>query len=323
MKPVIAITVGDYNGIGPEIALKSLLHPAVRKACECILVGPGEAFAYAHRRLKIPVTSPFVLYAPSETPTVRVQPGHISASAGLAAGRALEAASSLALSGAASAIVTGPVSKRALHLAGFMYPGQTEMLQHLTRARNVAMMLVSPRLKVGLVTIHLPLRQVPDQITRKVVTEKVALVHQALHQDWLIRSPRIAVLSLNPHAGEDGDLGTEESRTIIPAVQQLRRSKIRCEGPFPGDAFFGRFDYKAWDAVVAMYHDQGLIPLKQMAGGKAVNYSAGLPVIRTSPAHGTAMDIAGKNLADCESMVEAILLAARIARHRQQHRSRN
>jgi 4-hydroxythreonine-4-phosphate dehydrogenase len=323
MKPVIAITVGDYNGIGPEIALKSLVHPAVRKTCQCILVGPGEAFAYARHRMKIPVNPPFVLYAPSGTRNVRIQPGHVSASAGHAAGRALQAATSLALSGAASAIVTGPVSKRALHLAGFMYPGQTEMLQHLTRATSVAMMLVSPCMKVGLVTIHLPLRQVPNHITRKLVTEKIVTVHQALRNDWLVRSPRIAVLSLNPHAGEDGDLGREESRTIIPAIQQLRRSKIRCEGPFPADAFFGRFDHKAWDAVVAMYHDQGLIPLKQTAGGKAVNYSAGLPVIRTSPGHGTAMDIAGKGVADCESMVEAILLAAMIARHRQQHRSRN
>jgi 4-hydroxythreonine-4-phosphate dehydrogenase len=323
MKPVIAITVGDYNGIGPEIALKSLVHPAVRKTCQCILVGPGEAFAYARHRMKIPVNPPFVLYAPSGTRNVRIQPGHVSASAGHAAGRALQAATSLALSGAASAIVTGPVSKRALHLAGFMYPGQTEMLQHLTRATSVAMMLVSPCMKVGLVTIHLPLRQVPNHITRKLVTEKIVTVHQALRNDWLVRSPRIAVLSLNPHAGEDGDLGREESRTIIPAIQQLRRSKIRCEGPFPADAFFGRFDHKAWDAVVAMYHDQGLIPLKQTAGGKAVNYSAGLPLIRTSPGHGTAMDIAGKGVADCESMVEAILLAAMIARHRQQHRSRN
>jgi 4-hydroxythreonine-4-phosphate dehydrogenase len=323
MKPVIAITVGDYNGIGPEIALKSLLHPAVRKSCQCILVGPGEAFAYARHRLNIPVKPPFVLYTPSGTQSVRIQPGRISSGAGHAAGRALEAATSLALSGTVSAIVTGPVSKRALHLAGFMYPGQTEMLQHLTRARSVAMMLVSPRMKVGLVTIHLPLRQVPYKITRKLVTEKVVLVHQALRKDWLIRSPRIALLSLNPHAGENGDLGTEETRIILPAVRQLRRSRIRVEGPYPADAFFGRFDHKAWDAIMAMYHDQGLVPLKQTAGGKAVNYSAGLPVIRTSPGHGTAMDIAGKGVADCGSMVEAILLAAMIARHRQQHGSRH
>jgi 4-hydroxythreonine-4-phosphate dehydrogenase len=222
--------------------------------------------------------------------------------------------------GHADAVVTAPVSKQALHLAGIRVPGQTEMLQQLTRSKQVAMMLVSPTLRVGLVTIHVPLRAVSSTLTADLLLSRCMLVYDALRGDWRISRPRLAVLGLNPHAGEGGDIGTEEQRLILPAIAALRRKGIRAEGPFPADAFFARYAPGSYDAVIAMYHDQGLIPIKMSAGGRAVNVSVGLPIVRTSPDHGTAFDIAGRGIADPRSMVEAIRLAVLIARNRRRGR---
>ena len=332
MKPSIAITVGDYNGIGPEVALRSALLPRIRRICTPILVGPLEAFAATARGLRmdirfqswpcqrrIPRRTLLILDVASPLP-VSVVPGAVSASAGAAAGKSIEAAVGLVRNGSAAAVVTAPVSKRALHLAGYDVPGQTEMLQRLSRSRQVAMMLVSPTLRVGLVTIHLPLRDVPLALTPGLLRTRIRIIHDALQWDWGIRRPRIAVLGLNPHAGEDGDLGTEEQRIIIPVVAAFRKKGMSLDGPFPADGFFARYKPGIYDAVVAMYHDQGLIPLKMGGSGRSVNVSAGLPIVRTSPDHGTAFDIAGRGIADHGSMVEAIRLAVSIARNRRQRR---
>jgi 4-hydroxythreonine-4-phosphate dehydrogenase len=245
-----------------------------------------------------------------------MHPGRLSVHAGAAAGDAIREAVRLAVAGEVEAIVTAPVSKQAMHLAGINAAGQTEFLQRLTRSRGVAMVLVSASLRIGLVTIHLPLCKVAQSLTPSLLRRRIEIIHQGLRSDWRLRSPRLAVLGLNPHAGEGGDIGHEEQRVIVPVVLELRRRGLCIEGPFPSDAFFARSMPRMYDCVVAMYHDQGLIPLKMSARGRAVNVSVGLPVVRTSPDHGTAFDIAGKGIADPASMVEAIRTAVGIARNR-------
>jgi 4-hydroxythreonine-4-phosphate dehydrogenase len=333
VKPAIAITVGDCNGIGPEIALKSLLDPTVSGICRPVLVGPFDVFLWYARKLKLPVSIPPVKGSTRATksaprwvdievvetahdPAYTLTPGSPSAASGRVAAGAIELASLLVQTGNAAAMVTAPISKEAFHRAGFPYPGHTEYLQHLTHSRRVAMMLVSEALRVGLVTIHAPLRDVPRLLTRAVLREQITTIAAALRTDWGIRKPKLAVLGLNPHGGESGEIGTEEVDVIIPTLSTLRSEGLAVAGPFAADGFFARYRPGSYDAVVAMYHDQGLIPLKMLAAGKGVNYTAGLPIVRTSPDHGTAFDIAGRGLADPQSMIAAILLAARIARRR-------
>jgi len=334
VKPTVAITVGDYNGIGPEVTLRAIVHPSVRRKVNPLLVGPAEVFERRAESLGLQVrfgqlsamahagTSVVRIAEPSPAAPVKLNPGHLSFHAGAAAGAAIREGVRLTLSGTACALVTAPVSKHALHLAGIHVPGQTELLQRLTASPHVAMMLVSKTLRVGLVTIHVPIRRVPHALTQKLLHERVTVIHRALREDWRIRSPRLAILGLNPHAGESGDIGHEEQRVILPVLVALRRSGMLLDGPFPADAFFGRFAAGIYDAVVAMYHDQGLIPLKMSAGGRAVNVSVGLPIVRTSPDHGTAFDIAGRGKADPASMIEAILLAVTIAENRRKKRPR-
>ncbi len=336
MKPVIAITCGDFNGIGPEIVLKSLRSRPVRSLCTPVIVGPKEVFAHYGSHLGrafrlVPFSlvreqrwkllsgrtgRDVPLFVSSSVPRTAIRPGRVTAPAGEAATRAIERALLLVQLGIAQALVTAPVSKQALHLAGVNYPGQTEMLQALTGSPGVAMMLVSPSLRVGLVTIHLPLSRVAPALSRDLIRSRIAIIHRSLIEDWNIRRPRLAVLGLNPHAGEGGDLGMEERSIILPALHAIRNSGIQADGPFPADAFFARYRPGQYDAVVAMYHDQGLIPLKMSAAGRGVNFSAGLPVVRTSPDHGTAPDLAGRGKADPSSMIEAIVLAVKLSHHR-------
>ncbi len=216
-------------------------------------------------------------------------------------------------------MVTAPISKEALNLAGYSFPGQTEMIALLSRSQNVAMMLVSDTMRVGLVTIHSALKDVAANISKEKVIEKIAIIDASLKKDFRLKKPRLAVLALNPHAGEKGLFGTEDDGMIAPAIADSKAAGILAEGPFSADAFFGIHAYKKYDAVVAMYHDQGLIPLKMSSFGKGVNFSAGLKIIRTSPDHGTAYDIAGKNKANLSSMIEAIKLAVQISKNRRDH----
>ncbi len=314
-KPAIAITVGDCNGVGPEIVLKSVQHPTIRRLCAPVLVGPVEAFEFYAARLRMRLPSCPIVES-SRLLSSQIKPGVVSARSGRAAARAIEAAVELANAGVVQAIVTAPVSKHALHRGGVSFQGHTEMLKYLTRSRHVAMMLVSETMRMGLVTTHLPLKRVAAALTRALLREKIEVVHRALVCDWRVKSPKIAVLALNPHAGEAGDIGTEEARIITPVVKHLAGTTTNVAGPFPADAFYARYKPGTYDAVMAMYHDQGLIPLKMSAHGRAVNVSAGLPIVRTSPDHGTAFDIAGKGIADPGSMIEAIKLAVTIARNR-------
>lgn len=333
-RPLIAITVGDFNGIGPEVVLKSITSRSVRRRCTPLLVGPATVFTHYARLLgipfraeewkgerKAPARGTWIVESSAVEPEA-IRPGTLSYAAGHASTAAIASAAQLALGGFVDAMVTAPVSKQAMHLAGATTPGQTEMLQHLSGSHEVAMMLVAPKLRVGLVTIHEPLARVASLLTTELIIRQTRIVYDALIRDWGLRTPRIALLALNPHAGEGGDIGTEEQRRILPAIERLRRKQIGVEGPFPADGFFARYQPGMYDAVMAMYHDQGLIPLKMSAANRAVNVTVGLRIVRTSPDHGTAFLLAGTGRADPTSMTEAIHLAIAIAENRRRLKRR-
>ena len=286
MKPRIAITVGDPAGIGPEIARKAADDPRVLAICEPVLYGPPQGAQFA--------------------------PGQLSGEAGQAAYQSICAAVRDAQAGSVAAIATAPINKLAFSRAGLQWKGHTDLLGHLTRSPRVAMMFWSEPLKVVLATIHVPLAVVPVALTLDVMAETIDLAARELPR-FIGRRPRLAVAGLNPHAGEEGLLGAEERTVIRPAVEAARSRGIDVTGPLPGDTVFLRAKKGEFDAVIACYHDQGLIPVKLLAFGHSVNVTLGLPIIRTSVDHGTAFDIAGKNVADPTSMIEAALLAGRLA----------
>jgi 4-hydroxythreonine-4-phosphate dehydrogenase len=286
MKPRIAITSGDPAGIGPEIARKAAADPRVLKICDPVVYGPP--------------------------PVSRFKPGELSAQAGLAAYETLRAAVDDAQTGVVAAVATAPVNKLAFARAGLPWKGHTDLLAHLTGSPRVAMMFWSEPLKVVLATIHIPLASVTNALTREVMDEIIDLSARELPRFGIVQ-PRLAVAGLNPHAGEDGLLGHEERKVLRPAIEAAQKRGVVVDGPYPGDTVFGRAVRGEFDAVIACYHDQGLIPVKLLAFGRAVNVTLGLPIIRTSVDHGTGFDIAGKNVADPSSMIEATLLAAKLA----------
>jgi 4-hydroxythreonine-4-phosphate dehydrogenase len=288
-KPRVAITAGDPAGIGPEISRRAAMDESVRAVCEPVLFGPP--------------------------PGTHFQPGTLSADAGRAAYDAIVSAVEAARAGSVDAIATAPVNKEALRLAGLPWSGHTDLLAHLTGAPHVAMMFHSKPLRVVLATIHIPLARVPVVLTSASLEATIALTASEMPRFGIPR-PRIAVAGLNPHAGEHGLFGDEEQRVMIPAIEACRGRGIDVSGPFPGDTVFVRAVNDAFDVVVASYHDQGLIPVKLLAFGHAVNVTLGLPIIRTSVDHGTAFDIAGKGVADPGSMIEAVKLAAELARRK-------
>jgi 4-hydroxythreonine-4-phosphate dehydrogenase len=288
-KPNIGITVGDPAGIGPEIAMKASADPRVREVCLPSLYGPHTAAEIARYRL-----------------------GQVSAEAGRAAYDAIVRAVADAQAGTIDAIATAPVNKEALALAGLPWKGHTDLLAHLTGSARVAMMFYSEELRVVLATIHVPLAEVPRMLTRELVDGIVELTATAMPRFGYPR-PRLALAGLNPHAGEHGVIGKEDEAVLRPAVASARERGIDITGPWPGDTVFGRAVRGEFDAVIACYHDQGLIPVKLLAFGHAVNVTLGLPIVRTSVDHGTAFDIAGKGIADESSLVEAIRLAAKLA----------
>lgn len=333
-KPIVAITMGDPSGIGPEVVLKALARPEIRKACHPFVLGDlGVLKRTVHGKQRAPKLVPGGQgrAASEKTGAVSVhclsslspgesRPGHPSKGCGEASYRYIKTAAELVLSHAADAMVTAPIGKKVLQLAGYPYPGHTELLAELTRTPECRMMLLGKGLKVVLVTVHLPLAQVSREITRKRVRATLELTETALRKYFGVSRPRLAVAALNPHAGEDGIFGLEETRVILPAVEEARLEGIRAYGPFPADSLFYQAVRGEYDAVVCMYHDQGLIPLKLLHFFGGVALTIGLPFIRTSVDHGTAYDIAGKWTADDSSMREAILLAARLVRHKKRVR---
>ena len=286
--PRIALTVGDPAGIGPEIVRKATSDPRVREVCEPIVYAPANPQDFA--------------------------PGQLSAAAASAAYDLIVRAVDDAMAGRVAAVVTAPISKEAFSLAGLAWRGHTDLLAHLTRSPFVAMMFESPALRVVLATVHVALRDVPGLITRDRIERTVRLTAAELPR-FGIERPRMAVAGLNPHAGEHGLMGTEEDEAIVPALGACRADGLDVAGPLPPDTVFSRAARGEFDAVVACYHDQGLIPVKLLAFGESVNVTLGLPIIRTSVDHGTAFDIAGRGIADPASMIQAVRLAARLVPH--------
>ena len=322
MQNSIVITVGDMNGIGPELILKCL-SATDQSDTRFILVGPVSVFRFYANLLKNPFEiavvhstdaipkSENVIFDPFVSEYIP-NPGKISTIAGEIAMKSLDLGISLVINEFAQAIVTAPISKESIQMAGFDYAGHTEFLAENTSCAEYTMMLISGGLRVGLVTTHIPVRQIADAITQDAIVSKAKIIHNTLKTQFSIKKPKIAILALNPHAGDGGVIGTEEIEVIEPAMMTLNQMGIECDGPFPTDGFFGSHKFEDFDAILAMYHDQGLGPFKTLSFGRGVNFTAGLPIIRTSPDHGTAFAIAGKNSASIDSMLEAINLAKKL-----------
>jgi 4-hydroxythreonine-4-phosphate dehydrogenase len=336
-RPLIAVTTGDPAGIGPEVVLKAIVHPRILEACRPLVLGDADLLSYASQQMKLPLGLKLIthsddlekqlpdgalLHVPGVKPEV-MQPGEISAENGRASLEILETAISLALSNQVAAIATGPIHKAALNLAGSPYRGHTQLLADRCGVGKVTMMLLSPGrgaephwLRVSHATTHIALKDVPAKLTPEGLQGTIELTLNSLTILGADQS-RLAVAALNPHAGEEGLMGDEEIRWIRPFVERIRSEGVDASGPLPADTVFLRAAAGEFDAVIALYHDQGHIAVKMHGFENAVNLTLGLPIIRTSVDHGTAFDIAWQGLADESSMVEAIKLAARMATHKQ------
>ncbi len=330
MMPIILLTQGDINGIGTEIILKSF-PKLLRLKVRLCAVGSLREFQHQSKSLNLPVPleqveslSELEGIAPSSLPVLDIPHkakthfGNIRADAGDLAMKAIERAATLCLEKQADALVTAPIHKEAIAKAGWKFEGHTDFLAHLAN-KHVQMMLVDERskLRVALATVHVPLAKVSECLTAQSIEEKVQMLHDALKQEFGMATPRIAVLGLNPHASDGGIIGNEEETILKPTLKRLKR-KFHLDGIFAADGFFGAKMYQHYDAVLAMYHDQGLIPFKMLAFETGVNVTLGLPFVRTSPDHGTAFDIAGKGIAHDTSFISATRLALKLVQARKQ-----
>jgi 4-hydroxythreonine-4-phosphate dehydrogenase len=330
-KPVIGISIGDFNGIGPEVILKAVGGNRLNKICTPVIYGSGKVINRYRQLLDIKDWQFFTIQKIEQInhkqvnvincmndQNLEVQPGAITPDAGKLALESLKRAVEDLKSGKIDALVTAPINKHNIQSDEFKFPGHTEYLAEAFNTKDVLMFMVSDDLKIGVATGHLPLEQVKENINKELITKKLEQIKTSLKRDFGIQKPRIAVLGLNPHAGENGLLGNEEKDIIQPAIIEFKKKGNIVFGPFPADGFFGTSAWKNYDAVLAMYHDQGLTPFKIIAFENGVNFTAGLPKVRTSPDHGTAYDIAGKNQADETSMMQAIYTAIDVAKNRQE-----
>lgn len=325
----VAITHGDTNGIGYEVILKTFATPTILELCTPIVYGSPKLVAYHRKALNLETSFNIIERAEDACDgklnilacfddEVKVELGQPSEEAGKAALMALDRAMTDYRSGLYDVLVTAPINKATIQGEGFHFPGHTEYIETCVGEGNKALMiLMNEDLRVAPVTTHLPIRNVAEAITQEAIVEKASIFNLSLKRDFRISSPRIAVLSLNPHAGDNGLLGNEEKDIIIPAIEELEKKGIQAFGPFPADGFFGTAAYSHFDGVLAMYHDQGLAPFKTIALDNGVNFTAGLPIVRTSPDHGTAYDIAGQGKADENSFRQAIYTAIDVFRNRQ------
>lgn len=324
----VAITQGDINGIGYEVILKAFEDPTMLELCTPIIYGSPKIMTY-HRKAINLETSFTIINSASEVQhgkinvvncnddEVKVELGKPSRESGKAAFDALEKAMTEYKDGLFDVLVTAPIHKQMIQSESFTFPGHTEYIeQSIGEGAKALMVLASERLRVALVTGHVPVAKVATTLSQELVQEKLELFNTSLKSDFGINAPRIAVLALNPHAGDGGVIGNEEETTIIPAIKAMREQGILCYGPFSADGFFGNGSYCHFDGVLAMYHDQGLIPFKVLAMDEGVNFTAGLPLVRTSPDHGTAFDIAGKGEASENSFRQAIYMAIDVFRNR-------
>ncbi|KAF0238367.1 MAG: 4-hydroxythreonine-4-phosphate [Prolixibacteraceae bacterium] len=324
----VGITHGDINGIGYEVIIKTLMEPHMTEMCIPIIYGSPKVAAYHRKALNIENLSFNHIRNASEAnpkriniincidDNVRVELGKSTREAGESALNALDAACMDLEKGLIDVLVTAPINKDNIQSEHFSFPGHTEYLAQRFKTSNYLMLMVSETMKMGVVTTHIPLSEVSKSITKEAVLSKLRIIAKSLLQDFSINKPRIAVFGLNPHAGDNGLLGNEENEVILPAVVQAKKEGIIALGPYPADGFFGSEDYRKFDAILAMYHDQGMIPFKLASFERGVNYTAGLPVIRTSPAHGTAYSLAGEDKASPESFRQAMFMAVDIFKSR-------
>lgn len=310
-KPKIVLSCGDPNGIGPEIAIKILNARGLTSLYEIKVIIPYSVIEHYCHSLDLPVPDRSkIIDIPGLK--IKVKEGRIDKKAGQVAADSIRIGVELCLRKDFDAIVTLPISKKSFNLAGFDFPGHTEYLKALTGSERTIMIMYSKQLIITPVTIHIPLRKVNSALEKSVLKSNLLLLHKTMRDNFKIKSPRLAVLAINPHAGDGGLHGSEEKTKQAPVIKELSAKGMNIDGPFPADGFFGNATYKDYDAVAGAYHDQALIPFKILSEGFGVNYTAGMQIIRTSPTHGTAFDIAGKNKAKIESTVEAIKLAAKL-----------
>ena len=328
--PLLGLTMGDPAGIGPEVIAKAVAGRALRRICYPIVIGSLPVMERTVKALKIGVKTVRVdghdpmprrngtiaVLDPLDTPLKRFTPGVAAADTGAASVAFIKKGVELARIGCIDGIVTAPINKEAINMGGCHYPGHTELLADLTQANESGMMIVGGPLRIMFVTTHVAIKDLPAQLTQAKIEKGIRLAQVALTTLFGIKKPKIGVAALNPHAGEHGLFGDEEARVILPAARVARTQGILASDPLPADTLFGKAANGQYDGVVAMYHDQGLIPLKLVAFGTCVNVTVGLPIIRTSVDHGTAFDIVGKGVADPGSLLEAVKLAARIVQNR-------
>ncbi|MBO7397388.1 MAG: 4-hydroxythreonine-4-phosphate dehydrogenase PdxA [Bacteroidales bacterium] len=330
-KLVVGITQGDSNGIGYEVIIKSLSDERILDGFTPVIYGSSKLMGFYRKTIHNigPMDINVISSAADARPhrinlvnclpdSIYAEPGQSTPESAKSAIKALEAAVKDLEGGLIDVLVTAPINKRAMHAEGFSDTGHTEFLQERFKAPDVTMIMVSDQLKVGVVTGHIPLREVPKAISKESILGKLRIMKASLERDFGITNPKIAVLGLNPHCGDGGLLGDEEQTIILPAVQEAVREGIQAFGPYSPDGFFGLGNYSRFDATLAMYHDQGLAPFKAIAFADGVNFTAGLPIVRTSPDHGTAYDMAGRDEADPRSMMQAIYTAIDIFRRRLQ-----
>lgn len=332
----VGITHGDTNGIGYEVILKTLEDNRLSDLCTVVIYGSAKAASFYRKAMELPQVQFNRIDSAADArdgayniinvvgEDLKIEPGTASEAAGAAALAALEGAVADLRAGNIDVLVTAPIDKHSIQSPTFHFPGHTEYLQAALTPEGepeakALMILCTEYLRVALVTAHLPIAEVPGALTKELIVDKIKDFDHSLRRDFGIQNPRIAVLSLNPHAGERGLLGKEEIDTIAPAIAETQAEKILAFGPYAADGFFGSENYRAFDGVLAMYHDQGLAPFKTIAMDRGVNFTAGLPYVRTSPDHGTGYDIAAKGQASPESMRSAIYMALDIFRNRARH----
>lgn len=325
----VGITHGDINGVGYEVILKAFSDPTMLELCTPIIYGSPKVAAY-HRKAMDIQTSFSIVNSKADIQDgrvnilnctedeLKVELTKPTAEAGKAALSALEKALRDYREGVFDVLVTAPINKHTIQSETFHFPGHTEYIEErVGKGEKALMILLKDDFRVALVTGHIPVSEISRTLTKELIMEKMTIFHRSLKQDFGIDSPRIAVLSLNPHAGDDGLIGTEEQTVIIPAMQEMMAKGVLCFGPYPADGFMGSGNYTHFDGILAMYHDQGLAPFKALAMDEGVNFTAGLPIVRTSPAHGTAYDIAGKGIASEDSFRQAVYVALDVFRNRQ------
>lgn len=330
-KPVIGITTGDLNGIGLELIIKIFSDNRILDLCTPVIFASNKAINFYRKivtdhQFNFASTKSFESLHPKQVNVfncweedVVITPGELTDDGGKYAVRSLLVAAQCLKDGQLNAIVTAPIHKKNTQVPDFNYTGHTPFFKEKFEAKEVVMMLYNGSFRVALVTEHIPLADVAQTISTELIVTKAQILRDTLVKDFGISKPRIAVLGLNPHAGDEGLIGAEEQTIVGPAIERLQKAGVLAFGPYSADGFFAHHHYNRFDAVLAMYHDQGLIPFKSLNGGEGVNYTCGLSVVRTSPDHGTAFDIAGKNLASPDSMREALYQAIDILRQRAEY----